>query len=119
MPEFPPRQVDPHDRTAHLRIDALERVVTALSEELGDMRQSVNDIGRNMAAVSTDISWIRETMTAQTEEISLLRRAINNHQTEFTNYRHTSMGSGAMAKSLGVISTLVALLAAVLGFNLL
>jgi hypothetical protein len=83
------------------------------------MRDTVSDIGKNMVEVSTNFEWIKETMTAQTEEMALLRGAITNHQRDFTNYRHTSMGSGAMAKSLGVISTLVALLAAALGFNLL
>lgn len=116
---FPPTMQDYHDRTAHLRIDALERSVSELKDEFGDMRDTLGALGEGMAASRQDTAWIRQGMDAQAEQITQLIVAIRNHQRDFDQHRSSMNGSGTLSKALGAISMLVAMLAAALGMNIL
>lgn len=118
MPEFPPRVPDAHDKTAHLRIDSLERSFAELRAEFGDIRKTINELNKSMSIVTNNVSWIRTGMEYQSEELALIKRNLSEHHGDFYKYKNSAVGSGNVGKALGVIATLVALLAAALGFNL-
>jgi len=78
-----------HDARAHKRLDRLEERMDKVDGTMGDLRV---DIG----AIKTDIKWIRESLNPR------VRKA---------------QGSSDIAKALGAIALLAAIIAGLLGIN--
>jgi hypothetical protein len=87
--------------------------------DVSDMRDTLGTVGEGMAASRQDIAWIRAGLDAQADQITDLVVAVREHQRDFDQHRSTMNGNGNLSKALGLISTLIAMLAAALGMNLL
>ena len=105
------------DRRAHARIDALElnvnivnRDLAKLANEMESMDKTVNEVRSDLSGIRTDINWIREALFGR-----VLR--VEAQATKASTTVEKVKGDGDLAKALGVIALLAAVIAGVLGVN--
>lgn len=103
------------DRRAHERINALEvnvrvvnRDLATLANKLDSVDKSVNEFRSDLSGIRTDINWIREALFGR------VLKAESDASKASTGVEKAK-GDGNLAKALGVIALLAAVIAAALG----
>lgn len=103
------------DRRAHSRIDALElsvnivnRDLAKLANKLESMDKTVNEVCSDLTGIRTDINWIREALFGRVLKVEA-------QATKAGVTVEKVKGDGNLAKALGVIALLAAVIAGVLG----
>lgn len=103
------------DRRAHERINALEvnirivnRDLATLANKLDSVDKSVNEFRSELSGIRTDINWIREALFGR-----VLKAEAD--ATKAVGTVKEAKSDGNVAKALGVIAILAAIIAGVLG----